>query len=56
MPGTRAHSADDVRAELATALTHLAAEVHPDHWQDSAVATEMTKRVLALREKITRAR
>ena len=50
------HSADDVRAELTTALTHLAAEVHPDRWQDSAVAEELTKRVLALRDKVKRAR
>jgi hypothetical protein len=40
---------------LVKALTHLAAEVHPDRWQGSAVAEELTKRVLALREKITRA-
>ena len=50
------HGADDVRAELATALTHLAATVHPDRWQDSAVAEELTKRVLALRDKVKRAR
>ena len=46
---------DDARAALIRALTRLAADVHPDRWQDSAVAEEVTKRVLALRDTLTRA-
>jgi hypothetical protein len=36
------------------AWPHLAAAVHPDRWQGSPVAEEVTKRVLALRDTLTR--
>jgi len=44
---------DDDRDRLVKALTRLAAEVHPDRWQGSPVAEELTKRVLALRDTLT---
>src|SRR5262249_20996946 len=41
------------KARLVKALTQLTAEVHPDRWQGSPVAEELTKRVLALRDTLT---
>lgn len=49
--GLPARGAGD-RGRLLKALTHLAAEVHPDRWQGSPVAEECTKAVLRLRDTL----
>jgi hypothetical protein len=40
------------RSSVDRALRHLAAVAHPDRWQGHAVAEELTKLVLDLREQV----